>query len=281
MMAGLASGLRHTLLVLTLVGSLSAGLVGCASAPAASGPAGAAQAAPNEHPADPWEALNRKVFAFNDALDNAVLKPLATAYAKVVPELVRQGVDNVLSNIGDIWSAANQVLQGKFADGLTMGMRVATNSFFGLGGLLDPASEMQGLGRKSEDFGQTLGVWGFAPGPYVVLPLFGSRTVRDSFGMLVDMQFEPNQLPTTEGDRHAVSALALLNTRANLLSLTATLNQVALDRYSFVRDAYLARRRDAIHDGNPPLEAMEDDDPEAPPKKDARPGAAAQPAAHK
>ena len=159
-------------------------LSGCASVPpAAPGTPAAATA-----PADPWEAWNRKVYSFNDTVDNAVVKPVATAYRDVVPQLVRTGVSNFLGNIGDVWSAANHVLQGKVASGLEMGFRVMTNTLIGLGGVLDPATEF-GMQRRSEDFGQTLGVWGFGNGPYVMLPLLGPSTVRDSFGLLADRQF--------------------------------------------------------------------------------------------
>jgi phospholipid-binding lipoprotein MlaA len=120
---------------------------------------------------DPWEGFNRKVYAFNDTVDEAVLKPVATAYRNVVPQLVRTGIDNVLGNIGDVWSAANQFLQGKVQQGMDMSLRVVTNTIVGLGGLLDPATEM-GLVRRSEDFGQTLGHWGVRtrPLPRAALP---------------------------------------------------------------------------------------------------------------
>jgi phospholipid-binding lipoprotein MlaA len=228
-------------------------VAGCASAPPAPG------AAPmGTNPVDPWESFNRKMFAFNDALDTAVLKPAATAYRDYVPELVRRGVDNVLGNVGDVWSAANHLLQGKLQSGVEMGVRVLVNSFFGLGGLLDPATEMR-LPRRSEDFGQTLGVWGAGPGPYLVWPLLGPRTVRDSFGMALDMQFEPSRLPPTEAGRYTTAALAVLNTRTNFLAAGDLMNQVALDRYSFLRDAYLQRRLDQVYDGAPPLETYDDD----------------------
>ncbi len=234
-------------------------LAGCATAPTAGSPGATDGAALGTHPADPWEAFNRKVFAFNDALDDAVLRPVATAYRDVVPELVRRGIDNVLGNIGDVWSTANHFLQGKLESGVEMGMRVVTNTVFGFAGLFDIATEA-GLQRRSEDFGQTLGRWGIGPGSYVVLPVFGPRTVRDTFGFVVDSQFEPASLPSTNAGQYTVAALAVLNTRANLLATTALLNQVALDRYSFVRDAYLQRRLDAVYDGAPPLTF--DDEPE-------------------
>lgn len=244
---------------------------GCASAPPAgtSGAAGptpaAAAAGAGSHPADPWEAWNRKVFAFNDTVDEAILKPVATAYRDVVPRLVRTGIDNVLGNLGDVWSTANHFLQGKVETGLEMGMRVLTNTLFGLGGLLDPATEMR-LVRRSEDFGQTLGRWGFGPGPYVVLPLLGPRTVRDTIGLVPDRYVDASRLPHTDAGSWAVTALEIVTTRANLLATTQLLGEAALDRYSFVRDAYLARRLDAVYDGAPPLETFDDEaDPPATP----------------
>lgn len=256
-------------------------LSGCASVPA--GPAGPSAAgtpaAPvASTPGDPWENWNRKVYAFNDAIDTAVVKPVAQAYQNVVPSLVRTGISNVLGNIRDVWSAANQLLQGKLQHGMEMGMRVLTNSTIGLGGLLDPATEM-GLSRRSEDFGQTLGRWGVGSGPYMVLPLLGPSTVRDTGGLLADTMVSPSSLPPTEGGRAAVTAVDLVNTRARLLSAGNLLDQVALDRYSFLRDAYLAQRRDAIYDGAPPMETFEDEAADAPAAKPAAPVKAPAPAA--
>ncbi len=224
-------------------------LAGCASVPAG---------APAAAKVDPWEGWNRKVYAFNDGVDQAVLKPVAIAYRDTVPELVRTGIGNVLGNIGDVWSAANQLLQGKVQSGLEMGMRVLTNSFFGLGGLLDPATPL-GLTRRSEDFGQTLGRWGLGNGPYVVLPLLGPSTVRDTAGFLIDRRAAPSTLAPTYKGAYAITALSLVDLRANLLSTTNLLDSVALDKYSFVRDAYLQRRRDALYDGAPPMEAFDDE----------------------
>jgi phospholipid-binding lipoprotein MlaA len=230
---------------------------GCATTPA-----GGQAATPVA--GDPWESWNRKVYGFNDKVDEAVLKPVATAYRDVVPELVRTGVNNVLGNIGDVWSAANQLLQGKLQASLEMGMRVLTNSVFGLGGLLDPATPL-GLTRRSEDFGQTLGTWGLGSGPFLVLPLLGPSTLRDTAGLLVDRKTGASTLPPTAGGQYSVTALEVINLRANLLSTTQLLDQVALDKYSFVRDAYLARRRDALYDGAPPMEAFDDTEADAPP----------------
>jgi phospholipid-binding lipoprotein MlaA len=233
-------------------------LVGCASVPPG------ATATPGQK-ADPWENWNRKVYAFNDVLDANIVKPVAEGYKAVVPALVRTGVSNVFGNIGDVWSAANQLLQGKLQNGVEMGMRVIVNTTFGIGGLLDPATEM-GLTRRSEDFGQTLGHWGVGPGPYMVLPLLGPSTLRDTAAWPVDRMISPSTLPPTEAGRYTTTALELINTRTNLLSTTALMDQVALDRYSFLRDAYLARRLDQVYDGAPPLENFDDESAEpAPP----------------
>jgi phospholipid-binding lipoprotein MlaA len=256
-------------------------LTACASVPPA-GPAGPGLSSPPRAatPGDPWEAWNRKVYAFNDAIDTAVLKPVAQTYEAVVPSLVRTGVSNVLGNIRDVWSAANQFLQGKGQYGFEMGMRVVANTFFGLGGLLDPATEM-GLVKRPEDFGQTLGRWGLATGPYLVLPLIGPSTVRDAGGFLVDRQVSPSTLPPTAGGQYSVLAIELVDTRARLLSAGKLLDQVALDKYSFLRDAYLAQRRDALYDGAPPMETFEDDpgDAAAKPAAGAKAPAAAASAA--
>ncbi|WP_164962924.1 VacJ family lipoprotein [Rubrivivax sp. JA1026] len=223
---------------------------GCATAPApATGDAPARVASP----ADPWENWNRKVYAFNDKVDEVVLRPAAEAYRDVVPQIVRTGVANVLGNIRDVWSAANQFLQGKPADGLEMSARVLVNTTMGLFGLLDWGTELR-LDRRSEDFGQTLGVWGVGPGPYVVLPLLGPSSVRDGLAWPVDRMFAPSRLPQTDAGGYGVLAMELLNARSDLLSTTQLLDQVALDRYSFVRDAYLSRRLDQVWDGAPPLE---------------------------
>ncbi|MBA4176335.1 MAG: ABC transporter [Leptothrix sp. (in: Bacteria)] len=253
---------RHRLAAAALCLALTVG--GCATVPVSS-------SAPS--PADPWERWNRRVFVFNEAVDEAVLKPVAETYRDVVPKLVRTGVDNVLGNFGDFWSTANHFMQGKGQDGLEMGMRVLTNTVFGLGGLLDPATEI-GLTRRSEDFGQTLGKWGLPQGPYFVLPLLGPSTVRDTAGLLVDRQASPATLPSTATDRYAVTALQLLSVRTNLLSAVTLVDQVALDKYSFIRDGYLSRRRDALYDGAPPMEAF-DYEADSPPPPVPKPAASA------
>lgn len=200
---------------------------------------------------DPFERWNRKVFAFNETIDEAVLKPVARAYRDVVPELVRTGVSNVFGNIADVWSRVNHLLQGKLQTGVEMGMRVLTNSIFGLGGVLDPASEMR-LVKRPEDLGQTLGAWGVGTGAYLVLPIFGPSTVRDAVGLPFDRYATAPSLVIHESV-YALTALQLASVRAEL-STTKLLDDVSLDKYSFVREAYLARRLDQVYNGAPPIE---------------------------
>jgi phospholipid-binding lipoprotein MlaA len=228
-------------------------LGGCASVGAPSGAAA---------PADPWEAWNRKVFAFNESLDANVVRPVAETYRDVVPQLVRTGVGNFFGNLRDVWSAANQFLQGKAQTGIEMTWRVIFNTTLGLGGVLDPATEMR-LPRRSEDFGQTLGRWGLGNGPYLVLPLLGPSSLRDTGGFVVDRSVSPTSNLSSDAERYGLATLELLQARTELLGTTGLIDQVALDKYSFVRDAYLARRLDQVWDGAPPLESF-DDEPNEP-----------------
>lgn len=204
---------------------------------------------------DPFESFNRKVYAFNDVIDNAALRPLAEGYRRVVPELARTGVDNFFGNLSDIWSAINKLLQGKVMQSAQMTLRVATNTVFGLGGLLDPATEF-GLERQPEDFGQTLGTWGVPSGPYLVLPILGPSTVRDTAALPLDrVVASPSRyLGGSTNAQVGVTGVQLVAARAGLLSTSKLLGEVALDKYSFLRDAYLARRRSQLYDGNPPDE---------------------------
>lgn len=226
---------------------------------------------------DPWEPFNRRMFDFNEAVDKAVIKPAALAYQAVVPQWLRTGVGNVFGNLGDAWSAANLVLQVKPRAAIEMTARVVFNTVFGLGGFIDIADEI-GLQRNSvEDLGQTLGVWGVPSGPYVVLPFLGPSTLRDGVVSLgYDMKNSGPSLVLKEPrDRNSASALRLLNVRVNLLSAGRVLDEIALDKYVLLRDAYLARRRSLIYDGEPP----EDDAPPAPASPAAVPAAAAASAA--
>ncbi|MFL6625508.1 MAG: VacJ family lipoprotein [Vitreoscilla sp.] len=211
-------------------------------------------------PKDPYEPFNRKVFAFNDTLDTYALKPVATAYTKVVPSPIRTGVHNFFGNFSDAWSAVNQLLQGKPSDAGTMTLRVLTNTTIGIAGLFDPATSL-GLERKSEDLGQTLGVWGLNPGPYLVLPLFGSSDIRDAIALPADTYVSPSLLASGKYWKElGIDAVGVIDTRAGLLGASQMLDELAFDRYTFMRDAYITRRRSLVYDGNPPELPDEDAD---------------------
>ncbi|MFG6432336.1 VacJ family lipoprotein [Roseateles sp. LYH14W] len=190
---------------------------------------------------DPWEKWNRKVFAFNEKLDANVLKPVATAYSEIVPSPVRTGIDNFFGNISDAWSAVNLLLQGRFKAGVDQGMRFAVNSTLGFAGVLDIATEA-GLEKNSQDFGKTLGHWGMGTGAYVVWPVFGPSSVRDSLALPVDWQATPAVVFDGGSNKAAISVLNVVNARANFLRAGDMLEGIALDKYTFYRDAYLQRR---------------------------------------
>ncbi len=200
---------------------------------------------PNANPADPMEPLNRVVFGINDGLDRALIKPVATVYDKAVPSIVQTGVENFFGNISDVWSVANNFLQFKPKETIETFMRVSVNTVFGWGGLLDLGSPL-GLAKNKQDFGQTLGVWGFNAGPYVVLPVFGPSSVRDTFGTLVDGQTDLVNNLRNVPTRNSLTALRILDKRAELLGTTNALDEAALDRYTFSRDVYLKRRASSI-----------------------------------
>lgn len=214
---------------------------------------------------DPLESMNRKVYAFNESVDKYVLAPPARAYRDNVPSTVRLGVSNFFNNLRDAWSAVNQLLQGKPTGAAHDLMRFMTNTVFGFGGVLDWASEM-GLDPHYEDFGQTLGVWGVGPGAYIVWPVLGSSTVRDSAGLPVDILASPETFVNSTAGANGLRVLRVVNTRADLLGASGLLDDIAIDKYAFVRDAYLQRRLSQIYDGNPPeAESERYDLPEAPP----------------
>jgi phospholipid-binding lipoprotein MlaA len=200
---------------------------------------------------DPWEGLNRKTFAFNDAVDRAVLKPVAQGYEKVVPAPAREGVNNFFSNIEDIGTSVNNVLQGKMTEGINDAGRVVVNTLFGIFGLWDVATPL-GLEKHNEDFGQTLGWWGIESGPYFVIPFLGPSTLRDAPARAVDPEWYLGTKIDPERLYWGIWALDKVRTRANLLQAEGVLDQAALDRYSFIRDAWLQRRRSQVFDGNPP-----------------------------
>ena len=201
-------------------------------------------------PRDPYENYNRSMFTFNKTIDDNVLKPVATGYVNVVPAVVREAIGNFFANIGDVWTAANNYMQGKPKDGTTDLVRVIFNSTIGIAGLIDVATPM-GLPKHEEDFGQTLGVWGAKSGPYFVLPLFGPSTVRDALAKPVDLYADPltasNDVPVRA--KNTGRALRLVDDRAAVLDSTAILEGAALDPYQFFRDAYLQRRESRVRDG--------------------------------
>ncbi len=224
---------------------------------------------PNANPKDPLEPMNRSISRFNDSLDENVLKPVATGYKDVTPDLVQKGVRNVFNNLSDIWSTVNNGLQLKGRDTAESFMRSVVNTVFGIYGIFDVATPI-GLERHPEDFGQTLGAWGVPDGPYVVLPLFGPSTLRDTAGMPVDTSVDYvrnlDHIPT----RNSAMALRVVDKRSNLLGASNLLTEAAIDKYSFTRDAYLQFRRNQVFDGNPPDDEQLEDpsaEPSAPSAK--------------
>jgi phospholipid-binding lipoprotein MlaA len=202
---------------------------------------------PDAHPQDPLEPTNRQIMKFNEALDKAAIKPVAEVYRDYTPQLVQTGVGNFFGNFRDLWSAVNAGLQLRPQEATENFLRVTFNTLLGLGGLLDVATEM-GIPRTTLDFGQTLGRWGVPAGPYVVLPLFGPSTGRDTLGRGV--QFANDGL--LDGDlvglRNDLFVLEVVYQRAGLLSASTLLDEAAIDKYSFVRDFYLQRRQNQIDD---------------------------------
>lgn len=208
---------------------------------------------PNANPADPFEPFNRGVFTFNDKLDEAVLVPVSTAYVNVLPSMVRTGVNNFFGNIGDVWSFANSVAQLKLQNSAETFMRVNVNTFFGLGGLLDVATEA-GIDRHDEDFGQTLGRWGVGAGPYIVLPVLGPSTLRDTVAKPVDLYGDGLNALNDVAWRNSLTVLRVVDKRSQYLRAGRLIDDAALDKYSFTRDAFLQRRRSLIFDGRAPDE---------------------------
>ena len=217
-------------------------LVGCASGP-------------RNDPRDPLEPYNRGVTQFNEQVDAIVLKPVATAYKEVTPPLVRTGVSNFFANLTDVWSFVNNVLQFRLEGAASSFMRVNVNTFLGLGGVLDIASEL-GIDRYRQDFGLTLGRWGVDTGPYVVLPILGPSTVRDTFALPVDMMGNPVRYVDPTSARNSLYALRAVDVRANLLRAGSVLDSAALDKYSFTRDVFLQVRSQA---GEAPYDKDKDD----------------------
>ena len=232
--------LAHCCLILTL-----ATTTGCATL---DGP---------ENPDDPLERYNRSMYAFNDALDRAVIKPVAKGYDFIMPSFASKGVSNFFSNLDDIVVFANELLQFKFNDALATSARFVYNTTFGLLGLIDFAKHMD-LPKKNEDFDQTLAVWGVDSGPYIVLPILGSQTVRGTAGFAVDtVYFDPILKDESIEEALSTFAVKFIDIRASLLKASNIL-ETTPDKYAFTRDAWLSRRQFLIHDGNPPDTFNED-----------------------
>ncbi len=215
--------------------------------------AGCASTGGDADPRDPLEPMNRAVYSFNEGFDNAIARPVATAYRDVLPEPVRNWVRNFFGNIADIFIGFNNIIQGKPDDGLQDWVRFAVNTFFGVFGINDVASDM-GLEKHNEDFGQTFGRWGVGSGPYLILPFLGSSTLRDGAGTAVDFYVDPVGEVEPNRVRNSAIVLRLTGARADLLEASRILEEAALDKYTFQRDAYLQRRRSLVYDGRPPRE---------------------------
>lgn len=228
---------------LAAVGVLSLGLSACVSVP-------------HPDPNDPFESYNRTMFEVNEALDGAVLRPVARTYEVLVPNPVRTCVSNIFGNLGDVWSGFNSMLQGRGLDAVNTFGRVLFNSTVGLGGCIDVAS-MNGAHKIRNDFGTTLAVWGIGEGNYLVLPGLGSSTFRDTGGLVIDSvgKTAANLSPWSIDNvalRNPVVGLSVINSRAALLDADELADSIALDKYSFVRDAYLQNRRALVAEKKAP-----------------------------
>lgn len=230
---------RSMTVAMVLTAALALG--GCASMPAGS----------TRVAHDPFEPFNRSVFAVNDTFDRYFLRPIARTYVDYVHEGIRGTIGNVYGNVADVWTSVNQLLQGKPRDAVSDFSRFLINTTFGFLGVADVASAM-GFEKHREDLGQTLGVWGLGSGPYLVLPFFGPSSVRDGSGFAVDFTVDPIARIDDVAARNSVSSLRAVDTRAGLFPGEKLLEGAALDRYSFIRDGYLQRRRNLVYDGNPP-----------------------------
>jgi len=209
-----------------------------------------------DNPRDPYEGFNRTMFSVNEAIDGAVMRPLAKGYDRAVPLPVKAGVGNFFGNAGDLWTGANNALQGKAADAGVDLARLLVNSTLGIFGLFDVASEL-GLEKHEEDFGQTLAVWGVGDGGYLFWPMIGSRTLRDTAGFAVDTFADPLGQIDAIPVRNSLRGVRIVDIRASLLPADKVVDEAALDKYAYIRDAYLQRRRNQIFDGRPP---RQDDD---------------------
>lgn len=214
---------------------------------------------------DPIEGFNRAVFSFNEGLDKVVIKPVAQGYDAVLPRPVQTGVVNFFSNIADVFIGVNNLLQGKPGEAVSDGGRFLVNTTVGILGIFDPASQM-GLEKHDEDFGQTFGRWGIGEGAYVVVPFYGPRTARDTVGLAVDLYADPVGNVDHVGTRNTLLVTRIVSDRAERLKADKIIEEAALDKYSYIRDGYLQRRRSLIYDGNPPkrIDGAADTDDDVP-----------------
>jgi phospholipid-binding lipoprotein MlaA len=230
-----SAGIKRAAVTLLLVSTL---LSGCATGPHAD-------------PRDPLEDLNRAAFSLNELLDRAIGTPLAQGYNAITPQPVNRGITNFFDNVRDVRSAINNLLQLKIGRAISDVGRVGVNTTVGILGFMDVASNMD-LPSYKEDFGQTLGVWGVDSGPFIVIPVLGPSSVRDGVGLVADWYANPIRYVDDSAVMYSLVGLALLDTRADLLTASRILDQAALDPYAFIRDAYLQRRESLVYDGNPP-----------------------------
>jgi phospholipid-binding lipoprotein MlaA len=231
----------RTIIIITAVG-----LTGCASTRAS-------------NPADPLEPVNRGIYKFNDTVDKAIIKPVARGYKAVMPTVGRIMVSNFFSNLDDVDVTANDLLQFKLVQGFSDGMRFFVNTTIGVFGLIDVAST-GGLKKHNEDFGQTLGKWGVGNGPYLVLPVLGPSTLRDSVGLYADGYISPMYQLKNMRTRNQAYLTRGINRRTELLDQEKVLNEAMIDPYVFLREAYLLGRLSEVYDGNPPRPRYDDEE---------------------
>jgi phospholipid-binding lipoprotein MlaA len=248
-----SASLAHRLVRAAAVSAAALLMAGCASMP-------------NYNPRDPLEAYNRHAMTFNEGVDSVVLKPVATVYKNAVPPIVRTGVSNFFGNLGDAWSFVNSLLQFRLQDAEENLARFQINTMFGLGGILDVASELN-IERHREDFGQTLGRWGMPAGPFIVLPFLGPSTLRDTLALPIDLKADLIRQMPTGAERDALAVLRAVDARSNLLRVGNVIEEAALDKYSFTREAYLQKRRAEVFE----YKKSESDTDGAEPKADGTP----------
>lgn len=207
---------------------------------------------------DPLEGLNRGVYQFNEAADKVVFDPIGRGYNTVTPEIVDEGVTNFFGNLGEISNFVNNVLQLKVDGAANTVVRFMINSTLGIGGFFDVVGD-SGVPMESEDFGQTLAYWGIGSGPYLVLPILGPSTVRDTGGLVADTFMNPITYIESDTAQYGLIALGIVDTKADLLAAGGLVSEAALDEYDFVKNAYFERRRNQIsNDTAPDYESFED-----------------------